>query len=138
MFRQSTSSLPTVSLIVHSDYRVKLLCWIKQFAIFTCGLQSYFLRTSLSDHPHQNLLQIRLLTKVFISTHFPSWRCDKGHTSRWVKLIPVKAGIDTNVFKPHSTRAASVAVRSTDRPLQTAGLSGDNFCSKPVLLGSSR
>ena len=61
-------SLPTVSLRMYSDYRVKLLCWIKQFAIFACGLQTYFLRASrvigcvyifipldkqsLRDHPH--------------------------------------------------------------------------------------
>ena len=31
---------------MYSDYKVKLLCLIKQFAIFTCGLQTYFLRTS--------------------------------------------------------------------------------------------
>ena len=39
-------SLFTVSFRVYSEYRVKLLCWIKLFAIFTCGLQTYFLRPS--------------------------------------------------------------------------------------------
>ena len=60
MFSQSTSSqpavnltfesLPTVSLKVnfflYSDYRVNVFCWIKEFAAFTNGLQTYFLRTS--------------------------------------------------------------------------------------------
>ena len=34
-----------MSLRLYSDCTAKLLCLIKQFAIFTCALQTYFLRT---------------------------------------------------------------------------------------------
>ena len=43
----STSSLPTVIIKpTYSVYRAKLLCWIKRFAIFTNGFQTYFLQAS--------------------------------------------------------------------------------------------
>ena len=62
MFSLSTSSLPSVIIkstysefkslttvivkSINSDYRFKLLCWIKGFAISTSGLRNYFLWTS--------------------------------------------------------------------------------------------
>ena len=47
-------------------------------------------------------------TKLLISTVKPHNSVSKQTISRWIKLIMSKAGIP-DIFKPHSTRAASVS-----------------------------
>ena len=51
---------------------------------------------------------LRTGTKLFISTVKPHNSVSKQTISRWIKLIMSKAGIP-DIFKPHSTRAASVS-----------------------------
>ena len=48
----------------------------------------------------------RSTTQLFVSTqHFTA--ASRDTISRWVKTVMARAGIDTQLFKPHSTRAAS-------------------------------
>ena len=51
---------------------------------------------------------LRTGTKLLISTVKPHNSVGKQTISRWIKLIMSKAGIP-DIFKPHSTRAASVS-----------------------------
>ncbi len=47
-----------------------------------------------------------LETKLFISFVKPYKRVSRETISRWIRSVMETAGVDTNVFKPHSTRAA--------------------------------
>ena len=54
--------------------------------------------------------------QLFIRTQYPFKGC--ATISRWVKTIMKEAGIDVNLFKPHSTRAAaSSAAKAKGVPL---------------------
>ena len=59
---------------------------------------------------------IRSSNQLFVSTQSPHSAVTKDTIAWWIKLIMTKAGIDTNVFKAHSTRAAasSAASRTVD------------------------
>ena len=46
---------------------------------------------------------------LFLSFKKPHHRVSKDTIGRWLKLIMSAAGVDTNRFKPHSTRAAAVS-----------------------------
>ena len=99
-------SLPTVSLKVYSDYRVNLLCWIKQFATFTNGLQTYFLRTSrvigcmyifisldkqsLTDHPNHKSVTPR---------NIRSWRRSFSRLSSQLTMSPRSMVLKVNDCK---------------------------------------
>ena len=66
--------------------------------------------------------------QLFLSYLYPYRAVSKDTISRWLKRVMFEAGIDTNIFKPHSTRAASAsaAVRDDvpiDEILQSAGWS---------------
>ena len=50
---------------------------------------------------------LRASSQLFISSLAPHGGVSKETISRWIKLILKKAGIDTSVFKAHSTRAAA-------------------------------
>ena len=52
---------------------------------------------------------IRSSSKLFVSTVKPHGPVSKDTISRWVKASLRLAGIDTAVFKPHSTRAAATS-----------------------------
>ena len=52
---------------------------------------------------------LRSSPKLFVSTVKPHGPVSKDTISRWVKASLMIAGIDTAVFKPHSTRAASTS-----------------------------
>lgn len=47
--------------------------------------------------------------KLFISYHKPHQGVSRDTISRWVKQVLEDAGIDTSVYTPHSTRAASMS-----------------------------
>ena len=128
LLKTASTKFPT-SVITLNAYRED-----RRLCAFTC-LRNYLKRTR----------QIRSSTKLSISTHFPHGGVTKDTLARWIKLILMKAGIDTKVFKPHSTRAAasSAAVRSTDisLALQTAGWSRERnlaiFYNKPIQRGDA-
>lgn len=55
---------------------------------------------------------------VFISTIKPQHRVSRDTISRWVKLAMANSGIDTDMFRSHSTRAAaSSAALRKDVPI---------------------
>ena len=57
----------------------------------------------------QRTEQLRKSLKLFISTVKPHKAVSKDTISRWIKVTLGLAGIDGNVFKPHSTRAAATS-----------------------------
>lgn len=81
-------------------------------------------------------------TQLLISYQKPYTPVTRSTVSRWVKMVLTMAGIDMNIFTPHSTRAASTsAAQRTAVPintiLQTAGWSNKStfgvFYNKPLL-----
>jgi integrase len=70
-------------------------------------------------------------TQLLVSYIKPYKAVSKDTISRWVQTVLVLAGINTNIFKPHSTRAASTSkAKSCGVPLSTilkaAGWSNNN------------
>ena len=81
--------------------------------------------------------------QLFISFHRPFHPVTCSTLSRWIKRVMYEAGIDTDIFTAHSTRAASSsAARESDLPLddilKTAGwtnaLTFKKFYDKTVSL----
>ena len=80
-------------------------------------------------------------TKLFVSFTKPYKRVSRETLSRWIRTVMTSAGVDTTIFKPHSTRAeATSKVIAASVPIQeilkTAGWSSprcfDKFYDKPV------
>lgn len=100
---------------------------------FVTTLKAYLNRTSSLRGGAQQL---------FIS-HYKPFKPVSGDTiSRWVKAVMQKSGIDVNLFKPHSTRAAATSkalLKSVplEHILSVAGWSSSDtfakFYSKPVI-----
>ena len=63
-------------------------------------------------------------TQLLLCHTKPYGAASKDTISRWIKTVIMKAGVDTSVFKPHSTRSAamSAAKVSKDHIMTTAGL----------------
>lgn len=84
---------------------------------------------------------LRSSSQLFISFVAPHRAVSKDTISRWIKLTLQKAGIDTNQFKAHSTRAAATSAVQRDVDittiLQSAGWSRHStfarFYKKTVL-----
>ncbi|GFN81279.1 tyrosine recombinase xerc [Plakobranchus ocellatus] len=95
----------------------------RRICVFTC-LKLYLKRTK----------HLRSTTQLFISNYSPQSAVTKDTFARWIKSMLNKAGIDTNVYKAHSTRAAasSAAARSIDiaQVLKTAGWSREQTFAK--------
>ena len=79
--------------------------------------------------------------RLFISFHKPHHFISRDTLSRWIKMVLSLAGIDTNIFSSHSTRAASTSVAfsrdaNIDNILSSAGWSSDcvfkKFYLKPI------
>ena len=79
--------------------------------------------------------------KLFITHQKPHRAVSRDTISRWAKQVLVMAGVDTNTYSPHSTRAASTSkAYSKDVPLdvlmKAAGWTSEKtfqkFCNKPV------
>ena len=47
--------------------------------------------------------------QLFISYANPHHGVSRDTISRWIRTVMQKAGVDTTLFKPHSTRAASTS-----------------------------
>ena len=74
-------------------------------------------------------------TRLFISYNSPFKPISRGTLSRWVKNTMQKAGLDTKIFKPHSTRAASSSAAAAkaipiDSILGAAGWASANTFAK--------
>lgn len=80
-------------------------------------------------------------TKLFIQTQKPHKFVSRDTISRWIKHTLCSAGIDTSIFTPHSTRAASTSAAFSRVPLdtilKTAGWESQctfrKFYNKPAL-----
>jgi hypothetical protein len=57
--------------------------------------------------------------QLFISYQKPYKSVSKGTLGKWIKTVLSGAGIDMNIFKPHSTRSASTSVASSKIPVET-------------------
>ena len=73
--------------------------------------------------------------RLFISFVKPYRNVSKDTLARWIKTVMKEAGVDVNMFKPHSVRAASTSKAAlTDLPidtiLETAGWSRENTFAK--------
>lgn len=77
---------------------------------------------------------LRSSTKLFVSSYGPHKGVSRDTLSRWIKMILLKAGVDTKVFKAHSTRAAStsMAAESLDinHVMRTAGWASESTFAK--------
>ena len=58
-------------------------------------------------------------TKLFIITQKPFSTATKSTIARWIKLGLKLAGIDINMFTPHSTRGASTSALVNKVPIDT-------------------
>ena len=119
---------PIVALPAYSDMD---LC------VFTC-LREYLVRT----RSLRNTSRSSMCTKLFISIVKPHRAVTKCTISRWIKCVMVKSGINTDIFKPHSTRSASTSKASFARiPLdiimEKAGWTKEStfakYYNKPVI-----
>ena len=99
-------------------------------------LQHYLERTSI--------LRGTTTTKLFISYVKPLKAVGTRTIGRWIKQLLQDSGIDTTIFKAHSTRAASVIKVShsspTDTILRHVGWTSDcvfrKFYNKPIVTAS--
>ena len=80
-------------------------------------------------------------TKLFVSFTKPHKWVSRETLSRWIRTVMTSAGVDTTIFKPHSTRAVATSKANTasvpiQEILKTAGWSSsrcfDKFYDKPV------
>ena len=71
-------------------------------------LQSYIERTKAFRQP----LAPDIACQLFVSYHRPQKPVKSCSIARWIKTILMRAGINTNVFKSHSTRSASTSKAS--------------------------
>ena len=83
---------PVLLLLAFSDKTVCVVSCMKEYLQHTEGLRNS------SDS-----------SSLWISFVKPHRAISKDTISRWVKVLMVAAGIDTSVFKPHSTRAAATS-----------------------------
>jgi hypothetical protein len=86
------------------------------------------------------------ITQLFITTKKPYKAVTRDTICRWTRTVLIKSGIDVNIFKPHSTRAASTTaanVRNVPMStiLKTAGWKKDcmfrKFYKKPIVMDKS-
>ena len=83
---------------------------------------------------------LRSSTKLFVSTYGPHSGVSKDTLSRWIKMLLNKAGVNTMVYKAHSTRAASTSAAAQtleiSHVLRTAGWANEQtfakFYKKPI------
>ena len=86
------------------------------------------------------------VTKLFVTTQKPFKAVTRDTICRWTRNILQKSGIDLNIFKAHSTRAASTTAAFKNRVplstiLRTAGWQKDctfrKFYKKPIVMDKS-
>lgn len=68
----------------------------------------------------QRTKQVRETTNLLVSWVKPHKRVSRNTISRWIKTVLKQSGIDTNIYKPHTTRSASTsAAKLADIPIDT-------------------
>ena len=84
---------------------------------------------------------IRSDSRLFLSLHRPHKPVTASTLGRWIRLVLGKSGVNTKIFKAHSTRAAatSAAAKNLDTSiiLKTAGWSNAStfakYYNKPII-----
>ena len=116
---------------------LSLPCFHNEKLCVLCHLKHYIELTK----------SLRTDKRLFISFHKPYHFISRDTLSRWIKSVLKLAGIDTNVFGSHSTRAASTSAAFTrdanvDNILQSAGWASDcvfkKFYLKPISNDNSK
>ena len=107
------------NLVIAAYSANKNLCPIKH-------LQSYVGKTSALRGTH---------TQLFLSYQKPHNPVSTDTIGRWIKVVMAKAGINTEMYGAHSTRAASTSAAhkkniDTNKILAAAGWSNENTFSK--------
>ncbi len=82
--------------------------------------------------------QLRMSPRLFLISIKPHTRASRATISRWIKTVMELSGIDITVYKPHSTRSASVSKAAslgipTDVILSRAGWKSGNCFAKYYL-----
>ena len=114
VFRDSVF-IPIKQLLKHSTQRnYKQALYLHAFpdpAICVMAtLKHYLDRTSLLRGTHSQLL---------ISFHKPHYPVSTDTIARWLRMVMFEAGVNIDLFKPHSTRAASVsAAKQSNIPVE--------------------
>jgi integrase len=98
--------------------------------------------TVLKEYLERRRVKVKKDTyKLFVTYRKPHEGVSRDTLSRWIKCMMFRAGIDTTVFKAHSTRAAAASkAKAADIPvsdiMETAGWSNSStfgkFYDKPV------
>ena len=91
-----------------------------------------------------NLRRVSDSERLFLITQKLFTEATKSTIARWIKLALKLAGVDTNIFAPHSTRAAATSAASVkvsiDTIIRTAGWTRDStfrkFYKRPVVNSS--
>ncbi|GFN81283.1 Gag-Pol polyprotein [Plakobranchus ocellatus] len=98
----------------------------RRMCVFTC-LKHYLKRTR----------PLRTSNQLFISSQSPHNGVTKDTLARWIKLTLTKSGIDTSIFKAHSTRAAAARTSDVSLVLRSAGWTKETtfakFYNKPIV-----
>ena len=79
--------------------------------------------------------ELRMSPRLFLISIKPHARASRATISRWIKSVMEISGIDIGVYKPHSTRSASVSKAAslafpTDVILSRAGWKSSNCFAK--------
>ena len=90
------------NIIIPAYFEDKRLCAVTYF-------KEYVKRTK----------PVRNTDKLFISYVKPNKEVSRDTISRWIKITLSKAGINTNIFKAHSTRAAAASAIQSDVDINT-------------------
>lgn len=79
---------------------------------------------------------------MFVSYQKPHFRVHKSTIARWIRTVLKLSGVDTSIFKAHSTRAASASraakFASISCILKAGGWSGESTFERHYRLSSSR
>ena len=91
--------------------------------------------TVLKEYLRRTLKLRGDVNSLFITTVKPHKKAAKATIARWIKTVMTASGIDTSIFKPHSTRSASASKAwmsgiALDHILDTAGWTQENTFSK--------
>ena len=104
MLKTSTPRKHLTSLAFNCYHKNENLCVVHH-------MQEYLKRTE-----HWNTSTDQL----FLTIQKPHKPVSRDTLRRWIKTVMTNAGTDTEVFKPHSTRAASASAAHTmGAPIQT-------------------
>lgn len=75
--------------------------------------------TALTSYLGRTLDNRGTVTRLFLTTKPPFRPASRDTIRRWIRQIMSSAGIDTNMFAPHSVRAAAASKAATTLPLMT-------------------